>query len=160
VVGVARLVIRSARKGDLSSAADLVVRSKRLNNEFDPLFSVVDEAKSVTQRYLNESLQSKGVLVLVAVRGTKVVGVLRAELKDRIFYRPTKNGYITDFYVLPEFRRKTLGNVILEKAARQLRRMGAEMITAEVPTQNQIAVKFYTKRGFRSLVQVFASRSQ
>lgn len=31
---------------------------------------------------------------------------------------------------------------------------------AEVPSQNQIAVRFYTKRGFRSLVQIFAARHQ
>ncbi|MBI3841202.1 MAG: GNAT family N-acetyltransferase, partial [Thaumarchaeota archaeon] len=37
----------------------------------------------------------------------------------------------------------------------ELKKMGAELIAAEVPTQNEIAVKFYGKRGFRSLVQLF-----
>jgi ribosomal protein S18 acetylase RimI-like enzyme len=29
---------------------------------------------------------------------------------------------------------------------------------AEVPSQNEIAVRFYTKRGFRSLVQHFGKK--
>jgi ribosomal protein S18 acetylase RimI-like enzyme len=38
--------------------------------------------------------------------------------------------------------------------------MGAEIVTAEVPTQNDIAVRFYTKRGFRSIVQIFGGKTQ
>jgi ribosomal protein S18 acetylase RimI-like enzyme len=83
---------------------------------------------------------------------------LAGRLRERVFYMPSKDGHITDFYIMPEFRRKALGNEILEKASDELKKMGAELITAEVPTQNEIAVKFYTKRGFRSLVQVFSSK--
>jgi ribosomal protein S18 acetylase RimI-like enzyme len=160
MAGVGAIKIRKATDRDISSVADLIVRSKRLNNEFDPLFTVVEDARRRTEKYVSDSLRSKGVLVLVATEGEKVIGMLRAEMRDRVFYKPTRGGHITDFYVLPEFRRKNLGNVVLEKASEQLRKMGAEMITAEVPTQNEIAVKFYTKRGFRSLLQVFAGRTQ
>jgi len=34
--------------------------------------------------------------------------------------------------------------------------MGAAIVLAEFPAQNQIAVGFYTKRGFRALVNTFA----
>jgi ribosomal protein S18 acetylase RimI-like enzyme len=157
---VATVNIRKARTGDVHQAADLIVRSKRLNNEFDPLFKVVDDARDRAESFVSESLKSKDVLVMVATQDEKVVGVLRAELRNRVFYAPTSGGHITDFYVLPEFRRKNLGNLVLEKASAQLRAMGAEIITAEVPTQNEIAVKFYTKRGFRSILQIFAERAQ
>jgi len=152
--------IRRATKADVEVVADLIVRTKRLNNEFDPLFAVVEDASERARRYVADSLLARKILVLVGERGPKIVGVLRAEVRERLFYLPSTEGHITDFYIMPEFRRKALGNEILETASAELKRMGAEMITAEFPTQNEIAVKFYTKRAFRSLVQIFAGRHQ
>lgn len=158
--GVDSVKIQRATQSDVGVAAELIVRMKRLNNEFDPLFTVVPDAKERAESYVAESLKTPDVLLLVATAGRKVVGVLRAEVRERVFYLPSKNGHITDFYILPEFRRKALGNEMLEKAAVELKKMGAEIVTAEVPSQNDIAVKFYTKRGFRSLLQFFAGKSQ
>ncbi len=152
------LKIRAATKGDLAAAADLVVRMKRLNNEFDPMFAVVEDAKARAERYVSSSVGSFDKLLLVALEGDKVVGVLRAEMRERLFYEPSREGLITDFYILPEHRRRALGHDMLEHATTQLRKMGAQTIVAEVPTQNEIAFKFYTKRGFRSLVQHFAKQ--
>lgn len=152
--------IQRATSSDVAIAAELIVRMKRLNNEFDPLFTVVSNAKERAESYVSDSLNSRDALLLVASAGQKIVGVLRAEIRDRVFYVPTKSGHITDFYVLPEFRRKALGNEMLERASAELKKMGAEIVTAEVPTQNDIAVKFYTKRGFRSIVQIFGGKNQ
>lgn len=154
--GMESLSIRRATRGDVDGVADLIVRMKRLNNEFDPLFAVVEDANERAKKYVVSSISSDGVLLLVGSIGKKVVGVLRAELRERRFYNPGKEGHITDFYVLPEFRRKALGNQILDRAMKELKKMGANIITAEVPSQNEIAVRFYNKRGFRSLLQVFA----
>jgi len=158
--GMDSVKIQRATKADVGQAAELIVRMKRLNNEFDPLFTVVPNAKERAETYTAESLKSSGVLLLVARSGAKIVGVLRAEIRDRVFYLPSKSGHITDFYILPEHRRRALGNDMLEKAAAELKKMGAKIVTAEVPTQNDIAVRFYTKRGYRSLVQNFAGKNQ
>jgi ribosomal protein S18 acetylase RimI-like enzyme len=152
--------IQRAAQGDVAQAAELIVRMKRLNNEFDPLFTVVPNAKERAESYVTDSLQARDALVLVARSGQKVVGVIRAEVRDRMFYLPSKSGHITDFYILPEHRRKALGNDMLERASAELKKMGAKIVTAEVPSQNDIALKFYTKRGFRSLLQFFAGKSQ
>ena len=153
---MATLKIRKATKGDLAAAADLIVRTKRLNNEFDPLFAVVGDAKKKAEAYLSSTLDSRDRLLLVAADGDKVVGVLRAEIRERLFYEPSREGFITDFYIMPEQRRRALGHDMLEQASGDLTKMGAQIIVAEVPSQNEIAFKFYTKRGFRSLVQHFA----
>jgi ribosomal protein S18 acetylase RimI-like enzyme len=150
------LVIREAEERDLSQAADLTVRMKKLNGEFDPLFKVVDDAKERAERYLRSSMGSADRLVLVAAKGPKVLGVLRAEIEARLFYQPSKEGRITDFYVLPEWRRRALGDDMLQHASERLKKMGAEMIVADFPARNEIATGFYTKRGFRPLVNTFA----
>ena len=148
--------VREAMRGDVEEAANLVVRMKRLNNEFDPLFTVVDDALEKARSYLSNSLGSKSALVLVAVKGRSVVGVLRAEVRERTFYKPTMGGNITDFYILPEHRRRALGNTMLERASKALRKLGAQVVTAELPAQNEIAAKFYSKRRFRALTNIYA----
>jgi len=145
--------IRRARPGDTPEIADLVVRIKKLNNEFDPLFQVSEDLRSTAAKYVSETFGKPDKLMLVAEEVGKVVGVLRAELRRRSFYEPSSEGFITEFYILPEFRRKALGHEILNKASAELKKMGAQIIVADVPSQNEIAVRFYTKRGFRSLVQ-------
>jgi ribosomal protein S18 acetylase RimI-like enzyme len=145
------LQIRRARKEDLGAVADLIVRTKRLNNEFDPLFAVVPDARARAEKHVAVSIASRDKLLLVAAEGPKVVGVLRAEMRERLFYEPHMEGFVTDFYILPEYRRKALGNEMIQRAAVELKKMGAEIIVADVPAQNEIANKFYMKRGFRSL---------
>jgi ribosomal protein S18 acetylase RimI-like enzyme len=145
--------IRHARPGDKLAITDLMVRIKKLNNEFDPLFKVREDLKSAAMKYVSETFGNPDKLMLVAEEGGKVVGVLRAEIRHRPFYEPGREGFITEFYILPEFRRKALGHLILDKASGELKKMGAQIVVADVPSQNEIAVRFYTKRGFRSLVQ-------
>jgi ribosomal protein S18 acetylase RimI-like enzyme len=152
------LIVREVRGEDLEQAAELIVRMKRLNGEFDPLFKVVDDARERAIDYLRESMDAKDHIVIVAARGAKVVGVLRAEIRRRLFYEPAKEGHITDFYILPEARRKALGNDFLLEATKRLKQIGAEMIVAEFPAQNEIAGRFYGKRGFRALVNVYARK--
>lgn len=158
--GVPATEIRRARKEDLDQVADLIVRMKRLNNEFDPLFAVVPDARARADKYAASTLGASDRLLLVASVGAKVVGVLRAEMRERLFYEPHEEGRITDFYILPEFRRSALGNKMLIEASSELKGMGAQIVIAEVPTQNEIANKFYVKRGFRALNGSFGKSPQ
>ena len=145
--------IRHAHQSDTLAITDLIVRIKKLNNEFDPLFKVHEDLKSAAMKYVSETFGNPDKMMLVAEEKGKVVGVLRAEIRHRPFYEPSREGFITEFYILPEFRRKALGHEILEKASVELKNMGAQIIVGDVPSQNEIAVRFYTKRGFRTLVQ-------
>ena len=154
------LQIRHAKQEDTGAVADLIVRTKRLNNEFDPLFAVVSDARALAEKHVNGSLGSPDRLLLVAAEGPMVVGVLRAEMRQRLFYEPHEEGFITDFYILPEFRRKALGNEMIQRASSELKKMGAQIIGADVPAQNEIANRFYLKRGFRSLSNLVGKSPQ
>jgi ribosomal protein S18 acetylase RimI-like enzyme len=152
--------IRRATQADVQSVADLIVRTKKLNNEFDPLFAVGEGLRDNAVTYATETIRKPGKLMLVAVAGNKVVGVIRGEMRRRAFYEPSKEGFITEFYILPEYRRKALGNEMLRQTSSELKKIGAQIIVADVPSQNEIAVRFYTKRGFRSLNQFFGKTPQ
>jgi ribosomal protein S18 acetylase RimI-like enzyme len=139
---------------------DMILRLKKLNNEFDPLFGVVSDAKRRAEDYVSASLGSDRTLVMVATSGAKVIGVARAEIEERMFYEPSMAGHITEMYILPEHRRQQLGQEFLERVMKELRKMGAEIIVADLPVRNEIGVSFYTKRGFRRLAETFAHMPQ
>jgi ribosomal protein S18 acetylase RimI-like enzyme len=143
--------IRRAEKADVGEAVDLVVRLKKLNNEFDPLLGVTPDAKARAEAYVSESLESPKALLMVATENGKVIGVIRGEVRERLFYEPRAEGYITEMYVLPEHRRKGLGEQMLDRISTQLVKRGAEMILADLPSRNEIGVSFYAKKGFRRL---------
>ncbi len=114
--------------------------------------SLEDELRKVVEKAISNS----DSLILIALSGEKVVGVVKAEIKDRTFYEPRKEGAIDEFYILPEYRRGSLGRDLFSSITEILKKRGAELITAEFPSQNEIAKRFYTKLGFRSLTNVYA----
>ncbi|MEM0272573.1 MAG: GNAT family N-acetyltransferase [Thermoprotei archaeon] len=149
--------IRAATSGDMEQIVKLVLRLKRLNEEFDPLLKVSDDAASDAEKSCREAVETRkeGYVVLVAEEKGKIIGVIMAEIRRRPFYEPRVSGVITDFYVMPEYRRKKIGETLVKRATEELKKKGAGVIMAEFPFQNKIASSFYQKLGFRPVVGVF-----
>jgi ribosomal protein S18 acetylase RimI-like enzyme len=150
------VVIREIRTEEIPRAAELIARLKRLNGEFDPLLKTSEKLDEDALKTVKKALANDDSVVLIAAAGGRVVGVVKADLKDRTFYEPRMEGAIVEFYILPEYRRGSLGKDLLSNMTERLKKKGAELITAEFPSQNEIAKRFYTKLGFRSLTNVYA----
>lgn len=152
--------VRRAVEKDLENIVELVVRLKRLNSEFDPLLKVRDDIYEQVRDWLGKCLSSKDKLILVAeAEDGRVIGVLVSEVRDRLFYEPRTEGVIMDFYVMPEFRRRGIGKIMMDEAIKILREMGAHVIVAEFPAQNQISVAFYRKYGFRPMLNTYVKET-
>lgn len=152
-------IIRAAAAHDIGSAAQLLVRLKRLNGEFDPMFAVREDSLDRAKKYLEEAIAGQTSVVLVAEEKGKIVGLVKADLKDRIFYEPKIAGAIVDFYIYPEYRRRKLGQKLIQTTVDKLKQKGAQIVTAEFPAQNIIATNFYEKNGFRRLFCIYAAKS-
>ncbi len=148
--------IRGIKPNEMEHAAALIARLKRLNGEFDPLLKTTDRVEDFALKTVKSAISNKESVVLIAAVEDKIVGVVKADLIDRVFYEPRREGSIVEFYILPEFRRGSLGKDLLEAVSAELKKRGAVLITAEFPSQNEIAKKFYSKLGFRSLTNVYA----
>jgi len=152
--------LRPARESDVAAIAPLVLRLKRLNEEFDPLLRVRDDAETQARGIVRAQIADPKAVVLVA-EGTgadreKVVGFVRAVVRERPFYTPEFEGVIVDIYLLPLYRRRGAGEYLLREVSAELKAKGAAIVTAEFPAQNEIAVRFYTKRGFRPVTSIHA----
>ncbi|PSN84154.1 GNAT family N-acetyltransferase [Candidatus Marsarchaeota G2 archaeon ECH_B_SAG-G16] len=150
-----KVSIRQAQKSDVEKLAALVVRLKKLNEEFDPLLKVRSDAYEVALKDYDEILTREDYLVLVCEYNSEVVGVLRAHVRERRYYEPRIEGVIEDFYIMPEHRRKRLGREMVKIASEELKKRGAGLIVAEFPFQNKIASDFYQKLGFRAVIGIF-----
>jgi ribosomal protein S18 acetylase RimI-like enzyme len=152
--------IRDASRADVPALVPLLIRLKRLNEEFDPLLKVRADADNRAKELLQADLANPKAVVLAA-DGTgedkdKVVGVVRGLVRERPFYTPEHEGVILDIYLLPLYRRHGVGEYLLNETVRRLKEKGAGIVTAEFPVQNEIATKFYAKRGFRPITALHA----
>lgn len=57
-------------------------------------------------------------------------------------------GFIDDFYVLPQYRRRGLGHAALEEVKRACRRRGVRALVVETAPENAAAVSAYRSVGF------------
>jgi ribosomal protein S18 acetylase RimI-like enzyme len=152
--------LRPAREADIPALVPLLLRLKRLNEEFDPLLKVRDDADEQSRQLLRANLADPKSVVLsaegVGADKDKVVGFVRAVVRERPFYVPEHEGVILDIYLLPLYRRHGVGEYLLREVSAALKAKGAGVVTAEFPAQNEIASRFYSKRGFRPITAIHA----
>jgi ribosomal protein S18 acetylase RimI-like enzyme len=146
---------RLARESDLPALVPLIVRLKRLNEEFDPMLKVRTDVEEQAQAVLRAEIKNPKSLV-IAAEGTgadagKVIGVVRAAIRERTFYMPETEGVILDIYLLPLYRRHGAGQYLVDHTIALLQERGAGIVTVEFPAQNEIASRFYAKCGFRPI---------
>jgi GNAT superfamily N-acetyltransferase len=148
-----RIAVRRAEEKDADEIARLLARLKILNSELDPHFLPSRDLESAVREYVRKSLESEKSLVLVAEdeEAGRIVGVLRLEIVDRLFYEPRYKALITDLYVHPQYRRKRIGRLLIERAAEEAKGLGAGMLAVVYPAGNTIADSFYAKMGFKDL---------
>ncbi|HYA58454.1 MAG TPA: GNAT family N-acetyltransferase [Thermoplasmata archaeon] len=152
--------MRPAREADIPAILPLLLRLKHLNEEFDPLLKVRPDADEQGRHVLRTQMSDPKAVIL-AVEGLgpdkdKIVGFVRAVVRERPFYMPEHEGVILDIYLLPLYRRHGVGEFVLREVSQALKAKGAGVVTAEFPAQNEIATKFYAKRGFRPITHIHA----
>jgi len=148
-----KINVRMIREKDFEEVAKLIARLKSLNEELNPHFKAVSNVREIALKYVEETSKSENAFILVAENWEtgEIIGVIRIELVDRIFYEPRIKAVITDIYVKPKYRRKRVGVLLLEKAIAEAKRRGAGILSAIYPYGNVLAAEFYKKQGFSEL---------
>ncbi len=151
-----KIVVREMLAADIDGSVDLILRLKKLNGEFDSIFVVSDKAKKDAEDRLKEAVKNpERHISILAERGGKILGVMLINILDRCYYLPEKEARITDFYIMPEFRRSGAGKMLISRSYEELKKRKISIITAEFPSQNLIALRFYKSLGYREIVGIY-----
>jgi ribosomal-protein-alanine N-acetyltransferase len=92
--------------------------------------------------FRHELTQNKNAHYLVAKEGDHIVGYAGLWLS-------LDEAHITTFAVLPDYRRRKIGERMLLSIFERAERLGAEWLTLEVRASNLPAQRLYEKYGFR-----------
>ncbi|MHB1439661.1 MAG: GNAT family N-acetyltransferase [Cuniculiplasma sp.] len=148
--------VRIAEEKDIEQFLDLIMRMKRLNGEFDSMFTANEGNREAIKSYYSHCISDKkNFITLVAESNHKIYGLIKAEIRERISYLPSQEARIIDLYIMPEIRRKKVGNLLLEKLYSEMEKRNVSVVTAEFPAKNLIALNFYDKIGYREIGKVF-----
>ncbi len=155
-----KIEIRNAKESDIDSILGMIARLKKLNEEFDTRMRVSSRMEENARNHLVDAMKHhEDYVFLVAEIAGKTGGFIKADIVHRIYYDPEKEGRISEFYVMPEFRRLGVGGMLLNRAKKILHSKGVGLIAVEFPSQNMIASNFYRKLGFVGLTSIFGKET-
>jgi ribosomal protein S18 acetylase RimI-like enzyme len=129
-----------------NSAVNITLRTFK-PDDFDKLYEI-DQAcyepeVAYSKRELRAYLRFSGSDCLVAQAESQIAGFCISARRD-------ESGYIVTIDVLPEFRRHHVGSMLLAEIERRLAANGVREVALETATDNDSAVAFWTKHGYRN----------
>jgi ribosomal protein S18 acetylase RimI-like enzyme len=123
--------------------------------DFDTLYEI-DQAcyepeVAYSKRELRAYLRFSGSDCLVAeAEGESAPAPEKQIAGFCISARRDESGYIVTIDVLPEFRRHHVGSMLLAEIERRLAANGVREVALETATDNDSAIAFWTKHGYRN----------
>lgn len=115
--------------------------------DFDTLYEIdqtcYEPEVAYSKRELRAYLRFNGSDCLVAEAEGQIAGFCISARRD-------ESGYIITIDVLPQFRRDRVGSKLLTEIERRLAANGVREIALETATDNDSAVAFWTKHGYRN----------
>ncbi len=149
--------IRLMEKKDINDVMDELLRLKRLNSEFDFALKVSSGNENEIINRLNKIIDDReDHIILVAEDDNKIVGILISDILFRIYYDPKYEVRIREFYVMPEYRGKDIGKMLINKLRDIAQKKDIKMMTSEFPSLNLIAINFYKNMGFKELIKIYS----
>lgn len=130
---------------DLKDLTKLLVEG--LNQEFDP-----QRFDWGIRRRIFDPLQRHGILIAIDEDDNSAVGMIVAELRIDPF--GSSEGYIKQFFLKEEYRKKGTGHQLLEKAMEHLKRIKVEKVKVNIKEKALEALNLYEKMKFKKVYEV------
>lgn len=149
------IIVRMPEDGDLEELASLIKRFHLLNEEFDPAWSLREDADGLVRDLAMSYISGRDGLVLVAEYEGSLVGYIRVVFRDKPLLRLARMAVIEELYVVPRMRGRGVARLLIDHAERMASSRGARVIAAEFPHENSVAEDFYKRSGFRRFACIF-----
>ncbi|MFW9827079.1 MAG: GNAT family N-acetyltransferase [Candidatus Thorarchaeota archaeon] len=105
------------------------------------------------RRRLYDPLQRHGILIAIDEDSNEIVGMIIAELRIDPF--GSSEGYIKQFFLKEQYRKKGVGHQLLEKALQHLKKIKVEKVRVNIKEKVATeASKLYEKMNFKKVFEV------
>lgn len=106
--------------------------------------------KKIMNEWFSKNLKSNNSMTLKAVIGSKIIGYSLGFIKEiPHVFKDNKIAFISEAYVLPEYRKKDVMKKIVEEMKKFYRKKSFKDIELKVNSKNILAVKAWSKMGFK-----------
>ena len=145
------VVIRRAEESDLAKVAPLAGDLVRMHHETDPSrFLLIDGVEEGYARWLSREMARAEAVVLVAARGTEIIGYAYGTLEGRDWnLLLDTHGALHDVFVSSGARRGGVGRALVDAMARALEALGAPRVVLSTMVGNEAAQRVFRSCGFR-----------
>jgi GNAT superfamily N-acetyltransferase len=149
---MSEIAIRKATPNDFDSLVELYGEMELHVRQLsaDPLFKLGSNWRDLTKRYFTEFSSRDDRLVLVAVKGTDIVGFLTAMVTTTLpLFEQSNYGLLNDMFVKQEHRRKGVGKRLLVAATEWFEQKRIRRLELRVEASNSEAIAFYKAHAFK-----------
>jgi ribosomal protein S18 acetylase RimI-like enzyme len=145
------ILVRRAQPADLAGAARLGASLALMHHQSDPArYFLPEDAERGYAWWFAKELQRPAAVVLVALRGTDVVGYCYGAAEERDWnLLIDRHGVIHDLFVAEDARRLGVGAQLLDSMLRELEALGAPRIVLYTMVSNEQAQDLFRARCFR-----------
>jgi len=153
-----KLSIRKGRIADRKQALELWKELMDYQRSLidRPMFDFVDDVDDVFMDIWDLHVRSRNKLALIAELSDRPIGILIAGThRSHVMDRREGYAHVLELAVTKKFRRKGIGQMLMEEFTRWAKDKGEDCLVLEVLPENDIAKDFYAKLGYESIVEVW-----
>jgi ribosomal protein S18 acetylase RimI-like enzyme len=150
-----RIKVRKAIQDDSKAISELWKELMDFHKEQDRHFTRSADGHERFAEFVSGRMVSKTSCVLVAEHQNEIVGYCLATIsKYPPVYKHQEYGSIFDLAVTKMYRRKGIGQALIEEASKWFSERGIHRIEARVATSNEISTSFWKKMGFAPYIEI------
>ncbi|MFC1768559.1 GNAT family N-acetyltransferase [Nanoarchaeota archaeon] len=150
-------MIRKAKLNDMGAILELwdqfimdhdkiVFREKP---SFRPYLKIKKNGRSIVEEFYKKHIRSKNGQVFIAEDKGKPIGYCLVYIDNNIpVFELEKLGYISDMFLLKEYRRKGISSLFFKESKKWCKKKGLKYMSINVNSVNSVARKVYRSWGF------------
>ena len=149
------MLIREATKEDVPNILPVWRELMEFHAQRDPYWNLGESANEAFSKHLIEVLEKEDAFVSVACDNHTIIAYCRCSIVQRppVFAAPRQFGSFSELVVLPKYRRKGVGERMVEHAVEWFRTQGVLRIEVQVSVINEISTDFWNKLGFSTYLE-------
>ena len=142
--------IRPVRKDEIEDLQDLndevFIDNQKYDSDLDMIWAKSDKGKD----YFTKLLNNPDYCCLIAEEDGRKVGYVAAGPKN-ISYRKSKYIEVENMGVIPEYRSRGIGTMLMEECLKWAKSKGFQKAYVNSYFNNQKAIEFYKRNGFSEI---------